>query len=250
MNLILVEPGELKEDGTACLDGRRAHHLLEVLKVRPGQQLRAGVLGQGRARAEVLSTISSRVVIRLTAGGEETQNATAFRLILALPRPKAIKRVVQNAACMGVTDLELVNAWRVSSSYFSSPVLDPSRLRHEAILGAEQGGRFRIPDIRVHRLLMPFLDSLGTDDEDLRLLAHPSADRSLADVDAKRLVTDLTLAIGPEGGWIDREIESLRQRDFLPFRIGDWILRSEIAITAAIAQIDLLRKSTRPGDSA
>ncbi len=200
-----------------------------------------GILGVARTRAAVLSIDTSSVTMHLM--GDITSQPPVLpskRLVLALPRPKALKRVVQNAACMGVSQLDLINAWKVSSSYFSSPILAASRLRQEAILGAEQGGRYRIPEIRVHRLFMPFLESLGQDNSEFRLVAHPAATHFLSDLGTLDESSDLTLAIGPEGGWIDREIDSLVESGFQPFRLGDSILRSEVAITAALAQVELM----------
>ena len=70
----------------------------------------------------------------------------------------------------------------------------------------------------------------------MRSLEHPPDRRAAISLRRSSLV------IGPEGGWIDREIASLQERAFLSFRLGEWILRSELAVTAAIAQIDLLRQ--------
>jgi hypothetical protein len=55
------------------------------------------------------------------------------------------------------------------------------------------------------------------------------------------------IAIGPEGGWIDRELETFQEAGFQPVRLGPWILRVETAVTAALAQIELLRRVVQAG---
>lgn len=250
MNLVLMEREELAGDGTIRLQDRRAHHLLKVLEAQPGRTVRAGVLGEGRASAEVLAVQPPAIVLRLLEPVEIESQPVPLRLVLALPRPKALRRIIQSASCLGATRIDLVNAWRVSSSYFSSPALSSENLRHEATLGAEQGARCHIPKIEVHRLLMPFLDTLQPVSGERRLIAHPAAQDLLPDLEANMADLPVTLAIGPEGGWIDREINSLTERAFSAFRLGDSILRSEVAVVAALTQIDLLRQRqlTKPSN--
>jgi len=52
----------------------------------------------------------------------------------------------------------------------------------------------------------------------------------------------IVLAIGPEGGWIARELSTFAARDFAIIRLGAEILRVEAAVTAALAQLSLLRR--------
>ncbi|WP_178101944.1 16S rRNA (uracil(1498)-N(3))-methyltransferase, partial [Pseudomonas yangonensis] len=59
-------------------------------------------------------------------------------LILALPRPKMLKRVLQTVSAMGVPRLVLVNSYRVEKSFWQTPFLDPEALREQLILGLEQ----------------------------------------------------------------------------------------------------------------
>jgi len=68
------------------------------------------------------------------------------------------------------------------------------------------------------------------------LIAHPGAPP------LDRMPGDVVLAIGPEGGWIDRELETFIARGFRPFSIGTGILRSEAAVAAALGQLALLER--------
>jgi 16S rRNA (uracil1498-N3)-methyltransferase len=256
MNLLLVERSEINAEGLFRLTGRRGRHLLEVLNVQPGQEIRAGVLGEGKTTAVVISADEGSVTARMKAVAEDPPTNPSVRLILALPRPKAVPRVIQNAACFGVTRIDLVNAWKVSKSYFSSPNLAAKRLNEEAILGAEQGGRTHLLEIHVHRLFLPFLETIerpGQSDpcegEQVRLLAHPGAKQSIEEVYPRWSGAgsrEVVLAIGPEGGWVDTEVASLATRGFQAVHLGKSILRSEVAVTTALAQIDLLDRLQSP----
>ncbi|MBZ0112304.1 MAG: RNA methyltransferase, partial [Thermoanaerobaculia bacterium] len=184
-------------------------------------------------------------VVRLLDRQIETP-ASPIRLILALPRPKALRRLLRDVASVGVSHIDIINAWKVSGSYFGSPLLAPERLLEELTVGAEQGGRCAVPAVAIHRLFVPFVDSLGSswvdDPEALRLVTHPNAESFLDEVEVSSFRHGVTLAVGPEGGWIDAEVESFVEQGFQPVRLGDSILRTEVAVTTGLVQVELMRR--------
>jgi RsmE family RNA methyltransferase len=243
MNLLLIEPSELDGERRVRLGGRRGRHLARVLGVAPGRRVRAGVLGGGIGSAEVLSVAGEEVELAVE-GCEDEPPAPLADLVLALPRPKALRRVLRLAATLGVARLDLVNAWRVERSFFTSAVLAPDAVRRELLLGAEQGVTSRLPEVRVHRFLMPFLDALGAELAELPprplLLAHPCARESLEQAGGPAVRVPPLLAIGPEGGWIEKEVASFQGLGFRPVRLGPWVLATETAVAVALGQLALL----------
>ena len=154
-------------------------------------------------------------------------------LILALPRPKVLNRVIAGAASMGVKRIYLINAWRVEKSYWKSPRLSEENLRLQSILGLEQARDTILPKIETRRLFRPFVEEeLPSLITGRPLVAHPYAAAPCPPV----LHSPLTLAIGPEGGFIDEEIESLARIGFGPVSLGPRILRVETAIPAILGR--------------
>ncbi|HET9622987.1 MAG TPA: RsmE family RNA methyltransferase [Kofleriaceae bacterium] len=245
MNLLLVERTELSSDGTVRLADRRADHLRGVLGAVVGAQIRAGVVGGGVGTAEVIADDGAAYVLRL-AVGDAAVAALPIELVLAIPRPKVLTRVIEAAASFGVAQIALTNAWRVDKSYLSSPRLAPDALALAARLGMEQGATTHQPAIEVHRRLMALLDARWPVERaaspGVRLLAHPGAPPIEAAVTASSGA--ITLAIGPEGGWIERELDTFLARGFVPVSIGAPILRVETAVAAALGQLLLLRRLT------
>jgi len=241
VNLLLLDPAEVT-GGEAVLPGgdRRARHLREVLRASVGQRLRAGLVRGAIGEAEVLS-VAPDVRLRLALAGPAAP-PPSIELVSAVPRPKALSRLVQTAAAFGVARIDLVNAWRVDRSYFESPRLAPAALAADVRLGCEQGGTTWVPDIAVHRLLMPFLAAARWPAGATRLVAHPRGESFVEEVVAPGRTGAIALAVGPEGGWIDRELASWGELGFRAVRLGAAVLRTDTAVAALLAQIDLLRR--------
>jgi RsmE family RNA methyltransferase len=234
VNLLLVEPAELR-DGMCVVADRRAAHLREVLGVVVGGTVKMGVLGGAIGVGEVVTDGDSGVALRFTSTGEPAPQLDV-ELVLAMPRPKALTRVIEACAAFAVRRIDLTNAWRVDKSYLRSPKLAATALAHAARVGAEQGATTHLPEIHVHERLMELLDSRFAAPGAGRLIAHPDATPIENAASASRTV----LAIGPEGGWIQRELDTFVERGFALCSLGAPILRVESAVSAALGQLMLL----------
>ncbi|MDF1614775.1 16S rRNA (uracil(1498)-N(3))-methyltransferase [Desulfurivibrio dismutans] len=304
MNIILLEHDEIVAN-TVNLRDRRAEHIGRVLKSRPGDLLRAGIIDGPMGSARVLATSRREVTLQLDCHQDPpTKAATA--LILALPRPIMLKRVLAQAAAMGVDRIMLTNARRVEKSFFNSSLLAPAGIRTALLQGLEQAGDTRLPTVSVHTRFRPFIeDELPSPHPagPLRLLAHPEkAPAEATDSGPRRHTTnrqqnppagappsgtakalvsghkgpqvtagetamddqgqisylppsapaqsplsqvprdclrDLAqrrlLAIGPEGGWVDFEINCFQDQGFIPFSWGARILRVDTAVPVLLA---------------
>ncbi len=230
MNLVLVEPAEIAED-TVVLTGRRATHVTSVLGATVGATIRAGVVGGPRGTAEVVALAPDRVTLRL-ALDEPASRPLPLELVLAVPRPKVLSRTIEIAASFGVARIELTNAWRVDKAYLKSPRLAPDALSLAARLGAEQGATTHVPAIRTHARLMQRLDEPWPDGT-TKLLAHPGGTPIVPGM----LAAPCVLAIGPEGGWIQREVDTFVARGFAVVSLGAPILRVEAAVAALLGQL-------------
>jgi RsmE family RNA methyltransferase len=246
VNLVLLEPAELRADGTARLEGRRAAHVAGVLRAAPGDRIQAGVVGGRMGDAEVLAASPSELVLRASLDRDPPPPAP-ISLLLALPRPKILRKVLQAVASIGVKRLVLVGSWRVEKSYWASPHLAPEALRDELLLGLEQGRDTALPEVLARRFFKPFVeDELEVlFPEPVRLLAHPAGAAGLAG--RAPAGSRAALAIGPEGGWTPYEADALRRRGFAPYSLGPRVLRVDAAVPFALGQVDLwLRSAAAP----
>jgi RsmE family RNA methyltransferase len=250
LNLLLLDEEDLDRSGGARVRGRRARHVVEVLRAAPGDRIAVGLLRGRTGEAVVLEASADLVLLSVTLDGEPPP-PSPVALVLALPRPKILRKVLQAAAAMGVKRLALVGTYRVEKSYFASPLLAPEAIEAELRLGLEQGKDTVPPEVTLHRFFKPFveddLDGLFPPDRRARLIAHPGAPALLDPVPAG--ADGAVLAIGPEGGFTTYEASTLITRGFHPFSFGPRPLRVDVAVPFAVAQaeLSLRRQGPRPG---
>ena len=235
MNLLLLAPDEIAADGTALLTGRRHDHARAVLRVQAGETLRVGVRGGRCGSGEVLSEGPEGLRLRLSLDRDPPPRS-GVSLVLAIPRPKALKKIIPAVTSLGIDRVVLVNAARVEKSYFDSSVLAPQALDGLIDLGLEQACDTRPPVIGVRERFKPFVeDELDAwAGASVRLCPHPSAQAPLPRIGPDRPVV---LAIGPDGGWVPFEVALLERCGFGPVSLGPRVLRVEVAVSYILGRV-------------
>lgn len=237
MNLVLLEPHEFREDGTAILSDRRARHLLTVLGVAAGSTIRMGVLDGPIGVGLVHAVDGDRVTIRW-AEEEAIPECPRVDLLLALPRPKVLRRLWPHLSALGVGRVMLTNAARVERDYFDSHYVRPGGFRPLLIEGLEQARDTRLPVVTVHKQFRKLIESEldGLTDAGVRLVAHPGAKRTVWD----SLATPggrVLLAVGPEAGWNAFELDLLESHGFRRISLGPRTLATTTACVALLALV-------------
>ena len=234
MNLVLLLPEDLVAPDLARLRGRCLAHVREVHRARVGDELSAGLLGGNMGRGRVLR-LDDEVLELALALDQAPPLKLPLTLVIALPRPKVLNRVMAAAASLGAARIVLLNAWKVEKAYWASPRMKAENLREQLLLGLEQAKDTMLPELKLARLFRPFVeDELpGLLGNGTGLLAHPGSGEAAPKV----LVAPVTLAIGPEGGWIEAEIQSLLRAGLQPLDLGPRILRTETALAALVGKL-------------
>jgi RsmE family RNA methyltransferase len=246
VNLILLEAGAVR-DGGAALEGPQARHAIDVLRVSPGQEIRIGVVDGAIGTGRVTRVESNRVELQCTLGGVPPE--PDVDLLLALPRPKVMRRLWAQLAALGVGRIILTNAARVERNYFDTHVLDPAFYRPLLVEGLQQAQDTRLPRVSIHRRFRPLvedeIDALS--DADLRLVAHPSSAATAIGGAWPRSASRVLLAVGPEGGWDEFELGLLNERRFRLVSLGARTLRADTACVALLAALRAGREAERGG---
>lgn len=245
MNRILFETAEIK-GGVATVSDVRAEHILKVLHGEVGQILKTGEVNGKIGTSEITAIEDGRVTVRVTHAEESLK--PWVDLILAPPRPRAMKRLLPQLAAMGVGRIFLVGAKKVEKDFWGATLLKEEVYRPLLIDGLMQSGTSILPTLETRRNLRAFvneeLDAIWP--ESTRIVAHPYGEscrvqRAACNKDEERRTKNeaLLLAIGPEGGWTEAEVELLESKGFTRYSLGSRILRTDTATIALLARLSI-----------
>jgi RsmE family RNA methyltransferase len=224
--------------GPIRVSGEQARHLLSVLKVVRGQQVRVGIV-DGPCGTGTVTAVHAAAVDLECAFETAIPPRPPVDLLLALPRPKVMRRLWAQLAALGVGQIVLTNAARVERHYFDTHVLTPECYRPLLIEGLQQARDTRLPRVSIHKqfkvLVEDDLDAMTGDAQ--RLVAHPGTEQSIAAAASGRTAERVLLAIGPEGGWNAFELDLLKAHGFQPVGMGPRTLRTDTACIALLALV-------------
>jgi len=234
MNLLLLVPEDFLSPETVRITGRRHRHLVDILHAEPGRPVRAGLLNGNLGEACVVSQTAdcTMLTVALTTPPPPTVPIT---LLLALPRPKALRRLLQGITALGIKRIFLLNTARVDKSYWQSPLLAPATIDEQLLLGLEQARDTQLPQVLLRPRFRPFVeDELpGLAVGSLCLTAHPDSALPCP----CNIAEPAVLAVGPEGGFIPFEIDLLSRQGFRPIHLGLRPLRVETAVPALLGRL-------------
>lgn len=233
MNLLLFSGADRLDENTIRVRDHRLTHLQKVTRSKVGDHLRVGELSGLTGNGELTRISDESAELQVTLSDSPPQKLP-LTIILALPRPKMLRRILRSVAEMGVAELHLINSYRVEKSYWQTPVLDPACIEKYLIAGLEQARDTILPEVKCHNRFKPFAqDTLpvlckGRD----ALLLHPGDYPACPNA----LGGESLLVIGPEGGFIPFEVELLQGAGCRPVCLGRRILRVENALNAAVGR--------------
>lgn len=237
MNCLLL-PIEKFSSDAACIDElSQINHINKVLTAKVGDTLKIGQMG-GHLGTAVIESIRSDAIelrdIQLTTAPPPKLDLT---LVLALPRPKVLRRLIMDMTALGVRDIILINSYRTQKSYWQSPMLE--RLDEFVLEGLQQGVDTIAPRITLQKRFKPFVeDELAGLVTNRAIVAHPYSELSFTQYlqQPPSLGLPSLVCIGSEGGWIDYEIALLATQGCAAVTIGSRILRTEAAVNVILGQ--------------
>ncbi|WP_288775229.1 16S rRNA (uracil(1498)-N(3))-methyltransferase [Psychrobacter sanguinis] len=231
MNILLLPEIEKGQTCLTLTEVSQIKHVQQVLELETGDRLKVGSL-QGNLGSAVIEGVSD-TQLKLTDIILDILPPSKLDLtvILALPRPKVLRRLIMDMTAIGVREIILVNSYRTDKSYWQSPML--ARIDEFVREGLQQGVDTIPPVIQLKKRFKPFVeDELSQwSISHTMVVAHPYSTLSFNEF-IEQTGLPQVLCIGAEGGWIEYEVALLQDHGCQAVTIGQRILRTEAAVNA------------------
>jgi 16S rRNA (uracil1498-N3)-methyltransferase len=234
MNLILLFENDFVNKDQVRLTDRRMVHINTIHKASIGDSLSVGLINATIGVGKITHIDETSVTMDVTLVSLPPP-PLPLTLVLALPRPNMLKRSLQTCAAMGVKKLILLDSARVQKSYWQTPQLTDKNIQQNLVLGLEQAKDTVLPQLVLEKNFKHFVEDRlpAICQNSLNLVAHPNSKQACP----SELTQETTLLIGPEGGFIDNEIERLNRAGCKSIHIGKRILRVETAVPVLLAKL-------------
>lgn len=232
MNLILFD--QPFERMTLLAEDPKALHIRKVLRAKVGTLVFVGFVDGLRARAEVIELPDDGAVVLQVVGTEAAPKPLPISLLIGLPRPHTAKRILFEAASLGVSALHFFESERSEPSYAQSSLWSTDEWRERLWLGVEQSFGTHLPDVTMHADLQSAISALYCVEQVRVALDNYEAEGDLGAVlpsSAQRVL----IALGPERGWSPCERDVFRKNGWKLAHMGAQVLRAETAAVAAVS---------------
>jgi len=235
MNTLILEPDQFTGTNKAVLSERQLKHVLTVLKLKHGDTLCVGKLNGLLGHATFINK-GERYGLDNILLQTRPPACLDFKVVLALPRPQMLKRILQTVAIFGVKELHLIQSNRVEKSFWQSPKMYDEAIRDQLILGLEQSKATQLPVVEKHHNFARFISSTEerADNTYTKLIAHPG---NYPILPTNKKDEKMIIAIGPEGGFTQQEVAQFVSTGYSPVQLGPRILKVETAVTAFLGRL-------------
>ncbi len=234
MNCILLAKNSTHE----ITHPQQVQHIKTVLKLTTGDSLTIAEIDGNIGKATIDSISDDKITLINPQLDIAPPAKLGLTLVLALPRPKVLRRLIMDMTALGVNKIILVNSYCTQKSYWQSPLLN--RLDEFIFEGLQQAVDTVAPIIELKKRFKPFVE-----DEFQQLMgnaqaivAHPYANQAWQDylqvTREEGLKMPNVLCIGAEGGWIDYEVSLLQEHGATAVSLGQRILRTESAVNVLL----------------
>ncbi len=230
MNLLLLQEKDRVSGDLFRVGGRRAEHIRCVLRAKPGDTLRAGLLGGNLGTAELRSVERGCAELSCPAFPVPVPPPSEIVPVISLPRPQSFKKTLHFIASSGIKKAFFIASAKVEKSYWKSTAMTPDAIEEELLLGLEQGVDTILPELEFRRSFRDFVSGgelAALAETDRRIVAHPMDG---APPCPHALPGRTWIAIGPEGGYTTEEVRAFLEAGFAPVTLGRRILRVEFAL--------------------
>ncbi len=233
MNIVLLDARQTQSEIWTISSKRQVEHLTTHVDVELGDTLKVGIREGKRYLTKIVSISEQSIQIK-PIQEEAVPAKLPVTLIVAMPRPKVLRRLIMDAVTLGVDKFILIHSYRVDKSYWQTPFLQ--QLDQYITLGLEQAGDTIAPQVEIYKRFKPFVEDVLPsliDGNRPAYVAHPY----VAEKMPCAIEHACTVIIGPEGGFIPYEIDLLIKNGCQAVSLGNRIIRTETVIPYVLGRL-------------
>lgn len=230
----------LKDESGHISDTHVLEHIHTTLKLAVGDVVKCTVLNKGLSTGTVTHLEKNLCQLKLS---EITKAQPQwFDLVVGLSRPQTSKKILEHATTFGAKRFHFFKAALSEKSYLDSKIFENKAYEEFLLTGLSQAAIYAdLPEFKLDKYNPAEQYTESANDKQQKFILDIKTDKSFLDVEID-FNRPITLAIGPERGWISEDLDRFHAAGFTSIKISSSILRVEHAVYSAVSQLELLRK--------
>ena len=234
MNRILIP--EIQEKVTVN-NPTQVNHINNILRSKVGDELKLTVLNQGFSNGVISFSSQDKIIIEQTTKITSCNKPQWFNLIIGASRPPTCKKILEHATTSGAKSFYFFNCELSEKSYLDSRLFTQNEFQKYINNGLSQSSTyFNNPTCSFSKRME--VNKINIPGQKYILSPFASSSFRSQELDFSQ---PITLAIGPERGWSQQEIDNFKQNGYQEIKISNSILRVENATISAISQLEMLK---------
>jgi 16S rRNA (uracil1498-N3)-methyltransferase len=232
MNSLILE----NTDGVIT-DKKILAHMHETLKAKIGDDFKCTILNRGLCHGTITTLTPNEC--HLTLSEIKSAQPQWFNLVVGVSRPQTSKKVLEHATTFGAKKIHFFKAALSEKSYLSANIFLNNEYEEHLLAGLSQAAIFDyLPEVKIDQ----YNPAASYSDVPQKFILDLNAKENFLDLAPSiNFDTPITLAVGPERGFISDDIARFHQAGFRSVKISSSILRVEHAIYSAVSQLELIR---------
>lgn len=227
----------LKNSDGIITDSKIITHMFETLKANTGDVFKCTILNKGLCLGTIESLTRTECHLKLSDIGPS--HPQWFNLVVGISRPQTTKKVLEHATTFGAKKIHFFKAALSEKSYLDSKVFESHEAEEYLLAGLSQSAIYgSIPELKIDK----YNPADSYSETPQKFILDLNATGNFLDLRSSiNFDTPVTLAIGPERGFISEDIARFHAAGFKSVKISSSILRVEHAIYSAVSQLELIR---------
>ena len=241
MNICLFSQEEIGRP--LSLEDERGQHIVNILHKKAGDTFVSGIINGPSGTSTITEISDSCIFFSFKAEGEG-KPLFPLKMIIGFPRPIQLKRLLRDAAALGVAEVHLTGTELGEKSYLKSNVVEDGKAEKMLLDGTVQAGGTIVPKLFVHNRLQDCIKAVSESNsyeqkQVLVSLDNVKPSGSLTSFLKNHILAgcEIVAAIGGERGWTDKERNLFKENGYVLCGMGNRIMRTETAVTVAGAVI-------------
>lgn len=235
MNRFFVDK-KINRDQELKIEGDNFHHCITVLKHKIGDNIVIFDNTENEYHCKIIGIKKTHFLVEIQYLIPKKEAEPEIHVYQCIPKGKVIEDIIEKSVELGVSTLVPV----VSERTIKKSKEVKKRWLDIIESATKQCGRNDFMKISEP---IPFFEIFENDKSDLNIIFYENSENRIHNCSFRtKEIEEISIVIGPEGGFSEKEISMAKTNDFIDISLGNTVLKSTTALILGVGLVKMVTK--------